>query len=807
MHQIALYLRLGVRLLARSRGFAVTAALVIALGIGVNTAIFSIINAVLLQPLGYPRADDVLAVWEFERVLKHIPASGPDFLAWREQNSAFEQMAGYSNYQGFNLSEGAAPERIRAAAITAEFLPLLGYKPVLGRNFLAEEELAGHDRVAIVSQGFWHRQFGAEASLVGKTLTLDGRAYTIVGVMPANFWFPNMSEDVWVPLSSDPVNDGGEDLTNRNSHWVKVIGRLKPAVKLAQAASDMQIIASRLQHEYPAANGTIGARVVPLKDEVVSETRPLLVLLLAAASAVLLVACTNVANLLLARAAGRKGEIALRRALGASKREIATQVICETIPVSLFGGLIGMALAFVTTRLVSASPRLDIPRLAQVKVDVTVLAFAFILSLLMAVIAATVPALRAARTDLYDAIKGGSRDLKVGAAWRAQAPMVICEVGLAAVLTIGAGLLLRSFFALLNVNPGFDTSNCLTAKIALPSSRYAGARQRSFFFEQLLTNLGAQEKIESAAEIDYLPFGDLHNSAPFMTAEGNATEPDIWKGPVSELRSVSPRFFRTMKIPLFIGRDFGAQDTADSQMVAIISKSLMRQFFPQETPIGKHLRSAEWPDRTIEIVGVVGDIKQWDLAEEGKPFVYVPLTQANRDTIFLVTRSVLPPSISAEAMRRAMPDNGLPLYDLATMDQRIEESLGLRRFDLYLIIIFAGLALLLATTGLYGVLSYTVGQRSYEIGIRMALGARPREVLGLVLRQGLFLMLCGVSVGVIAALALGQAMAGLLYGVRAYDLMTFLVTSALLVAAGLIASYKPASRAAQLDPWVALRHE
>jgi len=799
--------RFGARVLARNKGFTAVAVLTLALGIGANTAIFSVVNAVLLRPLPYENSHELVQIWGTQPQLNTAPMSPANFLDWREQNRVFERVAAYTG-QNFNLSGVDEPERIRATRVSADLFELLRVRPTLGRAFLAEEDQHGGHRVVILSHALWQRRFGANPEIIGKTLTLNDQSYVVVGVMPPDFSFPRTTTEMWTPIAFSPGERG-----TRNTNYISVIARLKPGVTLEQARSEMEALARQQQEQYPEANAGIGVKLISYKEQVVGDTRPILLLLLGAVGFVLLIACANVANLLLARAAGRRKEMAVRSALGAGRRRVIRQLLTESVLLALVGGGLGLLLALWGINLLVALQPANIPRLAEVRIDRGVLLFASALSLLTGIAFGLAPALQATKLDLNGALKEGGKGTGEGAGrQRLRSILIVSEIALSLVLLIGAGLTIKSFWRLMQVDPGFNPENALTMVVSLPATRYAEPGRQVAFFRQAIERVSNLPGVDAAGVTTDIPlFGG--NSTGF-NVEGH---PPYAPGqrPLAEYRSVSPGYFRAMGIPLLRGRTFTEQDGVDAPGVVIINETLARRYFPGEDPLGKRL-GFSGPTDWREIVGVARDTRNYGLDEEVKPEAYMPYTQSapsylagSISGMILVARTASDPQSMSAAIKREVQglDGNLPVYNIKTMEQYLAESIAQRRFNMLLLTVFAGVAVLLAAVGLYGVMSYMVSQRTREIGLRMALGAQARDILGMAVRQGLVLIIIGIGVGLAGALALTRVMSGLLYGVSTTDPATFAAIVLLLALASLIACYIPARRATRVDPLTALRYE
>ena len=826
-------LKYGARMLAKSPGFTAVAILTLALGIGANTAVFSVINAMLLRPLPYKEPDRLVMVWS-TAVSQGIPLSNtapPDYRAWRDQNRAFEGMAAF-DYGSFNLSfPGQEPERVQGARITASLFPLLGVKPGLGRTFLPEEEQFGHHRVVTLSDGLWQQRFGSDPNIVGRGINLGGEIYTVVGIMPQGIpFFDNLPPvDLWVALAFPP----GDNMNTRNNRFLVVIARLQPQATLEQAQAEMTTIARRIEQEYKENVG-YSARVVPLREQLVENVRPALLVLLGAVGFVLLVVCVNVANLMLARALTREKEFAVRAALGAGRTRLIRQVLIESVPLGLLGGGAGILLAaWGMDSLISLVPS-DLPRFNKIAIDGSVLAFTLGISLLTALLFGLVPAFQTTKADAYEALKEGARSAtqsrRRGDLRRL---LVVSELALALMLLIGAGLMLKSFALLRQVDPGFSANNVLTMQIPLPNAKYPlpdrehlYPQQAITFFEQLLERVEALPGVQAAGVSTTLPlrFGAGWNK--YIRFEGRPAPTSLEQVPLVWFQLVSPHHFRAIGARLRAGRLFTELDNRQAPPVAIINEALARRFFLNEDPVGKTIVMNP-PDNLLPpippgspraprrmIIGVIADIKNISLNQEAQPEVYVPYMQCEAEGWFnsmrLAVQSTSDPRSLAAAVRAQVSaiDPEQPVARAATMGELLGQSLSRSRFNMLLLNLFAALALLLAAVGIYGVISSSVTQRTHEIGIRLALGAQPRDVLKLIVGQGMVFTLIGVGMGLAGALALSTLlMSSLLYSVSATDPLTFVVIALLLVGVALVACYLPARRATKVDPMVALRYE
>ncbi|MBI3664923.1 MAG: ABC transporter permease [Acidobacteria bacterium] len=799
-------LRYAFRMLLKSSGFTAVAVLTLALGIGANSAIFSVVTGVLLKPLAYHEPSRLVMVFEHNQFSARDNASPANFLDWREQNKAFVDLAATAR-RGYVLTsvEGrsAAAERLQGAAVSASLFPMLGVSPVRGRNFLPEDDRPEANRAVILSYRLWQRSFGADPDLIGKALTLDGEKYTVVGVMPAAFQFPDKDVELWMPIEREiPYRD----MHWRGSHYLSVVGRLKPDVLVEQARDEMTSIALHIKEAHPDELTPASVSVVPLQEYVVGEARRALMVLLGAVAFVLLIACVNVANLLLARATARAREIAIRSALGAGRRRLVRQLLTESVLLSLAGGILGVILAqWGTDALIALGPD-TIPRASEVRVDGWVLAFTLAVSVLTGLLFGIVPALAASKTDVHESLKEGGRTSAGGG--RLRSSLVVAEIALSLVLMIGAGLLVASFGRLLGVDPGIHPDNVLTLRLALADPPYDNRAVFLAFYRRVQERLKTLPGVEAAAAINSLPL----TPRDFANTFSIPGRPPLLPGEFlsAEMRWVSPDYFRVMGIPLLKGRTITDRDTEETPRVVVISETMARRWWPNEDPLGKRISIAYGGEFVPEIVGVAGDVRN-GLDLEPLPYMYVAYTQLPRDEMYLVARfsGTLNAATLAGMVRREVQalDKDIAVYRVRTMEQVLAVSVGERRFHMLLLGVFASLAMALAAVGIYGVTAYGITQRTREIGLRMALGARRRNVVGMLIGQAMTLAGAGVALGLAGAFALTRFMSGLLFGVTATDPQTFALVSLLLAAVVLAASYIPARRAAQLDPMAALRYE
>ena len=793
-------IRYGIRTLLKNRAFTAVAVVALALGIGANTAIFSVVNAVLLQPLAFEQPDQLVLVWEKRMSLGRVRnvASAPDFVDWRAQNQVFEDMAAFMG-QGFNVGAATEPERVQGVSVTPSLFSILRARPLMGRALEQNEDKPESAPVAIIGKGLWQRTFGSDPDIVGKQIKLNDRDYTVVGVMKEDFGFPNRRTEIWIPLKFSE-----NDLSARGSHGYQVLARLKPGISVAQAQTEMESIASQLEQQYQVNTGH-SVNVFSLYEEVVGSARPALLVLLGAVAFVLLIACANVANLLFARSAARQKEIAIRTALGAGRLRIVRQLLTESVLLSIAGGIIGVLLAVWGLNILLSLGEGSIPRVKEIELDGWVLGFSLVVSVVTGLIFGLLPALQASKPDLNEALKEGSRGASGGIrSNRTRSVFVIAEVAICLVLLIGAGLMIKSFSRLTNINPGFNPENVLTVNVALSGGRYRDAAAVTAFYKQTLERLGALPGVKSAAMVTALPMAGNFGSR-YFGIEGRPPQPP-GQGFNANTNLTTPGYFATMQIPLLEGREFEDRDARGATDVVVINQEAVRRYWPDESPLGQRIT---FDNRARTVIGVVGDVKQSGLDVDVRPEMFSPYYQVAVPFGTFLVRTESDPATMTSAVRSAMQeiDRDLPLYGIKTANDVIAESVAPRRFNMLLLGIFGGLALALASVGLYGVISYSVSQRTREIGIRVALGASHKSVLGLVVGQGLVLSTIGVVIGVAASFFLTKFLATLLFGVSATDPMIFAAISVLLIGVSTTASLIPARRAMKVDPMVALRYE
>ena len=811
--------RYGIRMLRKSPGFAAAAVIVLALGIGANTAIFSVVNAVLLRPLPFSNPDRLVQLWHTPPQasfpgMTRFPLSAANYLDWKSQNHVFEQTAIYS-FARYNLTGIGQPEVVQAGSVEPSFFAVLGIPPMLGRVFASDEDQPGRGNIVILSHAFWQDHFGRDPHVIGRSIEFDGKPFTVVGVMGPQFRRPPLAQ-VWTPLVWT-----NKERSVRGEHHFLVVARLRRGVDLKQAQTEMNTISSRLEQQYPSDNRGWGAMVVPLREETVGKVRPALLVLLGAVAFVLLIACANVANLVLAETLARQKEIAIRTALGASRARVLQQVLTETVLLAIAGGALGLLLGRFGLDLIVHFLASKLPRATEISLDARVLGFTLLVSVLTGLVAGFLPAWRLTKTDVNDALKQGlGRAGADSGSRRTRNVLVAAEVALSLMLLIGAGLMIRSLWLLRSVDPGFDPHGVLKMTVGIGKAKFTDPAQQSSFYDQVLQRVRALPGVESAGVIDDLPLsGGSHQP---VAVEGRpvvamADQPEV------DVRVISPGYVRAMRIPVLRGRDVNDRDTGDRPAAILISEAMAKRFWPNEDPLGQHVTLTFFPDRAREIVGIVGDVKQDALnGSDPNATLYVPMAQITAATyaastvgpfrafsMALVVRTITRPTSLVTAVANAVHqlDPATPLLDVVTLEDFVAESLSQERFNMLLLATFAGLAVVLAAVGIYSVLAYGVRRRVREIGIRMALGAQNGDVLRTVIGDGTKLTLIGVAIGIAGALALTRSLSSLLYGVRPTDPLTFIVVSFILTSVALLASYIPARRATRIDPMVALRYE
>lgn len=803
MRQLIKDIRYALRTLTRRPAFTVVAVITLALGIGANTAIFSVVYGVLLRPLDYPAPEQLMTLRESNPLRQPDSQIAPgNFLEWQRQNTVFSDVVAYRTVS-YNLTGDGVPERLLAGRVSARLFKTLGAQLLRGREFLDEEDRAGREKVVIIGEGVWRRRFGSQSDITGKTLKLGGEDFTIVGVMSSEFRLPDQRErELWTPIAFE---DSERSL--HHARFVEAIGRLKPGVTLDQAQSEMTAIAARLAQEHADANAGWTIRVTPVLDFAVGTAGKTLWLLFSAVGLVLLIACANVTNLLLARAATRQKEIAIRVALGAGRLRIIRQLATESLLLAFLGALAGWPLAVWGLKALLAIAPADLPRLAAVTIDNRALLFTLGITLLTALIFGLVPALQLARTSANDTLKaGGTGGDRVTASGRLGNLLIAAEVALAVILLVSGGLLLRTVQQLNRIDLGFDERNVLAVTLQLPDKKYADTQQVANFSRALEEHVAALPEVQATGVARILPI--LHDLSTGFYVEGRAREPDN-QLPQTNYSAVSPNYFAAMGIPLVAGRAFTDRDDKDAPRVAIVSAALAQRYFPGESPIGKRINVVTGPESFREIVGVVADVKQKGLTQEITPHVYEPFSQAPDRFMTLLVRSAHDAATLVPTIRNKVfeLDSELPLQRVSTLDTVISNSIRQQHFASVVLSVFAVVALVLALAGLYGVVSYAVAQRTRELGIRVVLGAQVNDVLTLVLKQGMTFVLLGEVVGILGALAVTKLLSGLLFGVTPTDALTFATVAISLFLVALLACYVPARRATKVDPLKALRYE
>ena len=799
--------RYALRAMLKSPGFTGIAVLALALGIGANTAIFSVVNSVLLRPLPYKDPGRLVHVHRMQPPIERGPISRPDFFEWRDKQEVFKDIGAY-HFRTLNLSGSDQAERLIGASVTGNFFSLFDVPPSAGRYFTPSDDQPGATPVAVISYGLWQRRFGGQASLIGQTITLDGVSYAVIGVAPASFQFPRRV-DIWKPAILD------EQKAQRGSNYLKVIARLKNGVSELQAEAQMNQIASALAQQYPDNDANLTVMIVPLLEEQVRNLRGVLLIMLGAVSLVLLIACANVANLLLARAAMRTREFAIRTALGATRIRIVRQLLTESVLLALAGGALGVLLSMLGVRLLVALAPAGLPRVSEVTIDGWVLGFTIAISLLTGLVFGLAPALQVSKPDLNEALKEGSRGSTEGQRTLLRHGLVVVEIALSLVLLVGAGLLIGSIKRLGEVNPGFDPAKSLAAEVSFPytpaaagaDAQTAAVRQANDFLSEARLKISALPGVQAVGAINNLPVTGRSSVNGGFNVEG---KPPFNPGeaPVAEFRQVTPGYFESIGIPVLRGRTLTDTDLSKKPENVVVNETFANSFLDGEDPIGKKVRALDGQGH--EIVGVVGDARQWGLDRQPSAEIYFSFAHLSLgQEAALVVRTAADPASLVGAVQSAIGEvtREAPITRVRPMSRVVEESMASSRFNMILMTIFAGVALLMASIGLYGVISYSVNQRTHEIGIRMALGASRPSVLSLVLRNGMTLALIGVGLGVGAAFGLTRLMTSLLYGVSPTDPLTFILISLILTGVALVACFVPARRATTVDPMIALRYE
>jgi putative ABC transport system permease protein len=801
-------MRDGWRALRRAPGFSAVVIAVVAVGIGANTAIFSVVRSVLLRPLPYREPARLVLLRETYKG-RFGSVTAPNFVDWRRESRGFTDLVARERTT-VTLTGSAEPERLSGVYVSASYFELLGIAPLRGRFLLPEDGQPGAPAVAVLSEGLWNRRYAGDPGVLGRSILLDGRPHTVVGVAPAGIGIPGAPEELWLPLSLGPA-----DLQATGSHRFAVLARLKPETSLLGAAQEMKGIAAALETVRPQSNQGFSVDVIPLHARLVQDARPLLLTFLGAVGLVALIACANVANLLLARATAREREMAVRTALGASGARLLRQLLAESVLLALVGGAAGLLAGSWGSQLLVAFLPSDMPRLSEVRTDAWVFGFTLLLSLATGLLFGLAPALHALKLAPNASLKEAGRSVSSGRlAERMRGALMVSEVALALLLLVGAGLLLRSFVRLQSVDPGFDSHGLLALRVSLPALRYAEPQRVAAFYRDVVDGLAALPGVTAAAATSHVPLAEGGPSiATFVEGVPHASPRDV---PTVFHRAVSPSYFRTLGIPLLRGRGFGASDTDKAPRVGIVNATMAQQLWPNQDPLGKRFTLDDDGTSAVEVVGVVRDIRHFGLDSDTRPELYVPYSQLSPmhwgwldRSLTVVLRGSVEPRSLLPAVRTAIAriDKDLPLYNVWTMQEVLATSVADRRVSMSLLGVFALAALLLASVGLYGVVSYTVGQRTQEFGVRLALGARQVDVVRLVLVRGLKLVWIGLAIGFAAALALSRALASLVFGIGVRDPLTFFGVGLLLAGVALLASYLPARRAARVDPVTALRYE
>jgi putative ABC transport system permease protein len=813
-------LQYGWRMLRRSPGFTAVAVLTLAIGIGANAAIFSVIYGVLLHPLPFHDADQIVLIWETtpNRNVDRGIASPAEFLDWRDMNHVFQELSAWRTWF-YNLTGNGEPEQVWGVHASGNFFRLLGVTPVLGRDFVPDEELPGHEQVVILSYGLWQQHYGGDQGIIGKNIAVDDKPYTVIGVLPQGFTLAGTSRqyDLWMPFAFDRAQ------LNREEKSVMVFGRLKPGASLQQAQAEMETIQAQLKRAYPANDQKNGIRVVRFRDDLNRGMGAALAVLFAAVGFVLLIACANVANLMLARAATREREIAVRATLGAGRRRILRQLLTESALLALIGGAFGILVAYGGLHLLRgalppAGGTGEIPHADWIGINGMVLGFTLVVSLLTGIIFGLAPAIQISRSELYESLKEGSRGSTGGRrSHLVQSALVVSEVALSLILLVGAGLLLRSFVLLMSEDLGFKASNLLTMQAWLPESHYAAGTPVANFYEQVVDRVAALPGVKAASAVNFLPLTAWTDFCDFQIA-GRAAPPSGEQF-TTQYRVADWRYLRTMGIPVKEGRDLASSDGPDSSGVVLINEALARRYWPGEGPVGKQIllhfpaTKTPWQPKThdswLTIIGITGDIRDWQWGEQKTGQIYLPLVQNPSRIMRFVVRADGDPTQLTSAVRHAVQsvDPNQPVTEIRTMDEFLASAVSQRRLSMLLLGVFAGIATILAAVGIYGVMAFAVAQRSHEIGIRMALGAEPGDVLRMVVGDGMRLAGIGLVIGIVSAFVTSRYLQSQLFGVKATDPLTFAGVAAGLAIVALAACYFPARRATRVDPLIALRYE
>jgi putative ABC transport system permease protein len=789
--------RYSLRQLRKNPGFSVVAVLTLAIGIGATSAMFSVVNGVILRPLPYPKPEGLVQVVEIVPRFGRFSVAPATFLDWRAENRVFDRIAAYTTGSA-TFVDAAGPERVINAMVSWDIFELFGISPALGRGFRAEEDAPGKASVIVLSHGMWQRRFGGDPGVLGRSISLNGAPFTIVGVMPAAFRFPARQTEYWVPLGLNPAN------ASRGGHYLGVVARLTDGLSVQQADAEMRAISERLALQYPDASAKESAEVRSLHEAAVGEVRPALLILLAAVGVVVLIACANVANLLVVRGFVRAREIAIRAALGAARRRLISQMLVESLLISLAGGALGLLLAYLAISPLQHLSAGSIPRVDDISIDGRVLWFSLLLAMATGMAFGFAPAWYSGRERAVEILKEGGRSSTTAGGRLTRSVLLVAEVALSIILLVGATLLLRSFARVTAVDPGFQPERALAFRIALPSTSYREEPQRIAFYERLLDQLAALPQVTAAGLVQSLPLrGDYVLS---LTVRGRP-EPKPGEGASANHRSISPDYFKALGVPLLRGRTFTPRDTGKAPMVAIVDQVFADRYFPGEEPLGQGIDIGNGTDGFYEIVGVVGNVHHYGLDVEPNPTMYVPFTQDVFSSVWVVARTGGDPALLAPLARQAVRavDPGMPTFGMTPLANVVSDSVAGRRFSLLLLMLFAAVAVFLAAVGLYGVVAYSVTQRTQEIGLRMAIGAERGHVLAMVLRDGMKLALVGVMIGLTGAAALSGLLSNMLFHVTPGDPLSYLVTTTVLLLIAGLACLIPALRATRVDPIVALR--
>ena len=793
--------RYAFRTLRRQPTFTIVSILTLALGIGANTAIFSVIKTVVLNPLPYESPEKIAILWEVNPDGNQGPVSVPTFEDWKREAKTLESLAAYRHVD-FSFKGQGDPQNVPGVRATPDLFKVLKSNAALGRTFTADEAVVGADRVVVLSHGFWMRALGADSSVIGRTIQLDSVPFTVVGVMSPAFEFPTSTDvEVWTPLAFDPKDMHGR---SRRARSLTVVGRIAEGFNSQQSQEEINVIAARIATEFKDSNAGWGARVVAAQEQLVGASRPALMVLMGAVGFLLLIVCANMANLLLARLSSRRREMAVRGALGASRWEVAKPVISESLLLSFAGGGLGIVGAFALLRLIRTLPDARLPRLELIQIDAVVLAFSIALTIGVALAFGLIPALHASKQELRDVMHESSGSTSSPYARRLLSGLVVVEVALALVLLVGAGLMTRSFTKLLQVSPGFDSTNLVAARVLLPTTKYQRPTQVRFY-EDVLERVRREPGVINASAVSAMPLHDV-GAAGALPFNVEGRQPPPTEDPLADVRIVAPAYFETMKIKLLAGRFLDERDGEKTARTSVINETMARRYFPNESPLGRIIQN---PHGKAEVVGVVGDVHNQGLDRDPKKQVYLPLKQSPTAGMALVARTERDAASFGNAIQRAIweVDPGQPIYELSTMDQILARAVFLPRLSTTLLAMFAIAALLLAALGIYGVLSYSVSQRTREIGLRMALGASGSNTVAMIVRSSVMMVALGGVIGLVAATLLARSMSGILYGVGPFDLPSFALALVTLMIAGIVASLLPALRTTRVDPVVALREQ